>query len=732
MGAGAAIAAILGVGLRYVALYTARVVGRVWNWFDGPLTRALLPLAVPTALVCVAFGLLDAWVVHGTSWLRPRNVAVVIAFLAFVRWLMRARTRVVVDDFVDYLRNPEGERAPGLSSLLVVELARLHELYQVVDEQRARPQAVKAQQYAYFDEDKDAVEQADSDPTVTNEQPLDSPAPIRAAEADDALQGAVSVEAKMSLGPVSIPVGALLALAGGLARGPRVVGTVHKVEGKLIVTARMVGGRQAHTWRVDDPPADREPLPEGKRQPEELLDELAVRMFTDLARPGSAKWKATWAHSNGLRAYRGCLRGRRDHRLKLREAEQLFLAALAEDDQFELAYHNLGIVATELGRLEAAENAFLEAISRNPTRWESYYGLAQLYCQQKRWNEMVPLCERLLDLGRPKVQTYHLLALADRFLKNWERALENRKQAVHHGWSSLCTAALTGRPSEGLCRLGAISLRNLGVVRGYEAKWLRRHGKRFRAQVISRTIFWAARAELRQARSLHDSQGELYFELGKLNAAQRRWREASQAFEQALRLEPNRSRFLVHLARSLAHQPGRAKEALDACEKALEWPSNLRSSGFQRLRGSYETLERRWVTLEATQDRGADEEKDLSVLRALERDRRMAEIETLQSFHDRRDAARRQEARTEPDRGDMWTKAQEHLERGQAYLKDGSKESARRAARHLQQAADLLSCSYPGKANGGTCTPWWPEPRTPPEDPRRRSAPPSWPSVATR
>jgi tetratricopeptide (TPR) repeat protein len=683
--------ALLAVGARYFVLASARMIGRMRQWFDVPVTRALLPLALPTALICVAFWLLDMWVVHGSSWLRPRNVVVVLALLAFVRWLDRARTRVVVDDFVDYLRKPEGESAPGLSSLLVVELARLHELYQVVDEQRARPQAVSAQQHAYFDEEKDAVEQADSDPTVTNKQPLDAPAPIRAAEADDALRGAVSVEAKVSLGPVSIPVGALLALAGGLARGPRVVGTVHKVEGKLIVTARMVGGQGRYTWRVDDPPADREPLPEGQRQPEELLDELAVRMFTDLARPGSAKWKATWAHSNGLRAYRGCLRGRRDHRLKLREAERLFLAALAEDDEFDLAYHNLGIVATELGHLEAAESAFLEAISRNHSRWESYYGLAQLYCEQNRWNEMLPLCGRLLDLGRPTVQTYHLLALANRFLKNWDRAVDYRKQAVRHGWSSLCAAALTGRPSEGLSRLVATSFRNLGVVHGYEAKRLRREGNGWR----SRMTFWAARAELRQAWFLDDSDGELFFELGKLNAAQERWHEASQAFEQALRLEPNRPRFLVHLARALAHQSGRAKDALEACKKALEWPSQLRSSGFKRLRESYDMLEQQRAALERTPKRNADEEKDLAALCELDYERRVAEVKALQSFQSRRDAANRQEAHAGPDRGVIWTEAQEELERGQADLEQGSTEAAVRAVTHLQRAADLLSCSYP-------------------------------------
>jgi tetratricopeptide (TPR) repeat protein len=683
--------ALLAVGARYLVLYAARVIGRMRGWFDVPMTRALLPFVLLTALICAAFWLLDAWVVHDNTWLRPRNVAVVLVLLAFVRWLVRARTRVVVDDFVDYLRKPEGESAPGLSSLLVVELARLHELYKVVDEQRARPQAVSAQQRAYFDEDKDAVEQADSDPTLTNEQPLDAPAPIRAAEADDALRGAVSVEAKMSLGPVSIPVGALLALVGGLARGPRVVGTVHKVEGKLIVTARMVGDKGGHTWRVDDPPADREPLPEGQRQPEEMLDELAVRMFTELARPGSAKWKATWAHSNGLRAYRGCLRGRRDHRLKLREAERWFLAALAEDDEFDLAYHNLGIVATELGHLEAAESAFLEAINRNPSRWESYYGLAQLYCEQKRWNEMLPLCGRLLDLGRPRVQTYHLLALANRFLKNWPRALEYRKQAVRHGWSNLCAAALTGRPSEELCRLVATSLRNLGVVHGYEAKRLRRDVKGWRARVT----FWAARAELRQAWSLHDSDGELFFELGKLNAAQERWREASQAFEQALQLEPNRARFLVHLARALAHQPGLAKEALDACRKALESPSQLRSSGFGRLRQSYDLLEQRRAALEQTAKRTDDEEKDLAVLRELNYEDRVAEVSELQSSQSPREPANHQGAHPEPDRNVIWTKAQEELEQGKADLEQGSREAAGRAATHLQRAADLLSRSYP-------------------------------------
>ena len=577
-----AVASLVLVWIRYAVLFLARAAGWTRRWLFGGWRRVLIAAGgVWLAVWDVTnhrphrgflhfvwrHSLIGGWL--PASWYGPKLVIGVIMALALAFWLVRARRRWVVTSFVDY-RAETPKPLPGLSSLLVDELVGLYDLYQVVDKSRADPESTKGRQSISFAEDQ-TLSEADRDSDVILNESLDVPAPIRAEDLSDALDSVISVEATVDLAFIKVPLGALAGIVGRIARGPRLTGSVHGLGEELVVTARTVGARKAHTWRVDTSTSGLAPHP--SRQPEEVLEELAIRIFTDLALNESVKWRATWANVQGLRLYRSCLRTKKDRRLKLEEAKHRFTDAIAEDDSFELAYYDLGVVATELGHHEAAEAAFLAAIERNNARWEPHYGLAQLYFAQERYEDAAPLCDRMVQLRRCRAESYHLQALVFRRRGRCHEAMKARRAAVIWAWVRLCSAALAGREPE--TRLAATSLRNLAGLRAYHAK--EAHG-------LARAFgYRVARSELRQGKFLHPSDAELYFELGKIYAAQGRFHPALRQFGRAVAIAPGRPRFWIHHARAYSHLPRRDRDSQLSVRRALEQPSQISESGFDRL-----------------------------------------------------------------------------------------------------------------------------------------------------
>jgi tetratricopeptide (TPR) repeat protein len=80
------------------------------------------------------------------------------------------------------------------------------------------------------------------------------------------------------------------------------------------------------------------------------------------------------------------------------EAEALYQAARGEEPW--RAAHNLGILQSSLGRLEAAEQAFREALAASPENPESRYSLAHVLLAAGRWAEGWPLYEARRELPR--------------------------------------------------------------------------------------------------------------------------------------------------------------------------------------------------------------------------------------------------------------------------------------------------------------------------------------------
>ena len=479
-------------------------------------------------------------------WSNPWSFLALYTLLWLLWWAWQARHRLMVEEFVNYTDKQPGKDVQGLATLLVMRLGQLHDLYRAVDEQRAISTSV-----------------------LENES-ID--AAIKVEDIDELLKDAVSSQSQLGLGPLKIPVGTLMSLIGRFVQGPRILGSLHNDGGKFILIAQSVGGRNSFEWRVDQvlPPVQSSEL----NAPDlaSMVEELACRIFTDLALGGSVRWEATDAFSEGLRKYRECLNIPKDRRAHLKQAEKKFIETLAEDIRFDLAYYNLGVVYTELGHTMAAETAFEKAIIQSPNSWEAYYALALSCYDSKNYYRTVQLCKRVIEL-KPKdehlAKAYQLKGLAESTLYDVKEeelfnektkgsiqkdltqlqsgCLKSRKKAVMHSWIALCFAELSKQDAV-ITKESKISrLETLASVCVADlAEEEKRRGKKVQH----------AEHLLNQALSLTHADGSYralyYFKLGQVYYLQHRYADATNKLRRATRIAPDCVTYWAELAEAYA------------------------------------------------------------------------------------------------------------------------------------------------------------------------------------
>ncbi len=469
----------------------------------------------------------------------------ILFFATVVLWMAwRARKRVVVEAFTD--NADVGTTVKGLSMLLMVNIAKMRDLYSHVDEQRAVPTAFEVN------------------------SPFDTL--IKVEDVSDFLQGAVSAEYKAGTGTIfDLPVGVLMALTGRIMKGPRIIGSIYRDGGHLIMTAIFVGGKRVRVWRVDG----REPLdqPEGgARTLDDMILEMSYRIFTDLALNGTVRWMATYYFCEGLREYRNCLRTPIDRNLKLKRAEQRFISALSDDEKMYYAYHNLGVVYTELRQDEAAESAFLKAIRYNKGDPGSYYGLAEKRFRDRQFDEATGLCNHIVNARQPaakaydRAKAYDLKGIAER-LRNeddadgLDRAIASHRKAVKYAWDALCMAALRKKDTLQLKKMAGYCLWDLAVAIESRADIDESSGQA--------RSYWHAEALLRQALALLPSDDKLYAQLGEIYEKLGLFDRASEAYASAVQINPEQMDYRASLAYSLINTGDRVR-ARDVCTQVLD------------------------------------------------------------------------------------------------------------------------------------------------------------------
>ena len=401
-----------------------RVTSRAW-WPYAKLfaLSVLLLVLLPVVLHYLAelvqnSGLAKRFGVHPAphvgDWLSLADVAGVFIALVTLRALILARRRVVVEAFVhhsagepplqgslDSSAAPPTPAAPhatrehkpgnGLATLLIADLARLARIYQEANMETGVPTAIPTAVGVQRDYGSNRVPVNDANSFLL----------ARADELTPFLEGAVALDATLEIGKAKLPLGAVVALLNRLARGPRVVGSLHATGGGLTLTAQLIGPGRSETWRVDS--STQESPGQAK---EEIIDtmvgELAIRMFTELTVRGMVRSQAIAEFARYLELVNQFRSTPWDRIRFLKQAEATLLKAIAADDTFDLAFYNLGVVYTKLGevekasalslepiwwftpdtdrlgkaRSEAARVAFWKATRKPPSRWEAHYALA--------------------------------------------------------------------------------------------------------------------------------------------------------------------------------------------------------------------------------------------------------------------------------------------------------------------------------------------------------------------
>jgi predicted Zn-dependent protease len=578
--------------MRYAAWQGSRLVGQLRRHLLSGRRWLLWLLVVEELVLVLCLALAGRLVLH---WVALGFVYVFVGWVAqiFVLVLAQARKRVVVEQFTDSTGDAQKPDSRGLATLLVGELAEFRDLYSTVDE-RAIPTAVQ------------------------KSRPL--AATIKVEDVSDFLESPALIETKASVGPVQVPIGALFAFLGRFVRGPRLFGGVHVEEGSLVLAAQLAQQRDLKTWRVERSlPAA--PVNGRIEVPQDMIRELACRMFSDLALGSPGGWEATKTFAAALSSIRDCLRTPENRRITLQEAEGLLIQALKEDEQLGYVYYNLGVVFTELSRLaedegrnakgredkdgnrsdvearthwNAAEAAFRRQIELTPDRWEAYYALAQTYKGRRptpQWDYVLKRCDRVASMkpGRATIAKVLLLKsdannskykeLLEK--KEIERAdaelelmIENRRMAVAEAWTALGQKVRSGRGDAALeAHLAASALK--GLAEGVREKG-RRKTQEQRDEAIARSSKASKQALhlLGRAVELAPNDAAIRFALGKA-AMKSDPQRAIREIDEALRIDPTKPKYwrtlaLLHAQNAAENADlGEADHAEYCCKEAL-------------------------------------------------------------------------------------------------------------------------------------------------------------------
>ena len=386
-------------------------------------------------------------------------LAALLAVAGFVALLVRSRRRTVFQDFPDCTTSDPSGAVPGLGAYLANEVDRLGSLYRRVQRER---QVTKGSERL-----DDAI------------QPL-----VELDGTAEFLKDAVSPDAKLSLGPVSIPLGSILGLAARLMKGSQITGSLHREGDRLILLAHYEGV-QPRSWRVEGAVGSGETDEKGRWNLYPLVEEMAKRMLSDLTLGGKVNSRAVDAFTRAARASLEDAGLSRPALLRQLDVRNCLLEAIAEDDSFDLAWYNLGVVLLALDDKEMARSVFMRARLGNPDRWEATYALAVL--PGPAATRML-LCDQVIGISPgpgAEARAYDLLGLlytegmssdnADGASELLRRAVVSRRMAARRAWRALRRAEWSARTRgeasqlDGVRRLTSNCLANLALCYKAEA-----------------------------------------------------------------------------------------------------------------------------------------------------------------------------------------------------------------------------------------------------------------------
>ena len=489
-----------------------------------------------------------------------------LAILFVAAW--RMRRRLLIEEITD--NTSDGRLAKGAAALLAVELARIGDALANAHEGRE-------------------IELAGE-----NIKSLDVTTSVEDFAAD--LRSAVTAESKITVGPIGIPVGALLAVLGRFVQAPSLTASFHLTDGQVVLAARLAGVGQRGTWRIERP---MESPPQGSAPGSlviDLVSELACQIFTDLGLRGSTSWKATQHLVNALRCCRSSQGTRGINRMGLLTAERELLSAIDSDPHLFEAYYDLGVVYQEVDNIRPgyAASAFRKATDIDATRWEPWYALAHTAYREANANnkldaraatEIIDHCKHVIDMepGTPAMaKAFNLIGLVQRQRTDepdLSGAARSREIASRLALKALVRAEFLGsrhdaNPAFLRAQREQASQFLVRLARAYRYLWESEQGRQqpvgnwLRLSHI-RHVFKLALQLNRTSVKLHLEYGKIALLLQKHGIAQRELNTASQ-------ISPRSPEIWVALAQASAEAAGyeesgeRLRPAIAAAWHALE------------------------------------------------------------------------------------------------------------------------------------------------------------------
>ncbi len=487
--------------------------------------------------------------------------------LAFGVKISRDRKRILFKEVIDYTGdNPKS--ADAWRFRLLAEFLRLARLYSAVAELGPIPAAVH----------RDA--------------PLS--AKIGVIEVSELLKSAQTTGSRLKLGSIEIPLDWLSRLWSLLVVRPTMIGTVYKQGDKRVFSIQMTREGQTRTWRVERSTAVSDSLkPEKQDFVEDMIQEMACRILTELSRGPSSSWRAVRDFNKGLACYRESLETAEPKKLLLIEAEQRLLAALNADGKFGLAYYNLGVIYLQLNNHEAALSAFLHGIELLPQRWEPFYGLALVYFHEgekdkDNYRTVQRLCDRLIELN-PSVlgrfcsrflspmqpaaveplrfdvrqtilaRAYDLRSAATRGTDQHDpeclkQVIIERERATSCSRRALYWSMLTDSEMSDASRVTANCLKNLAVA----LTMLAETGP---GDSSKESLLRQAEFTLNRGLKLLNNEAELFLELARVHSLRQEIGKAIKTLESAIAVAPEDGRVWAYLAAGYAIQEGELSAA---------------------------------------------------------------------------------------------------------------------------------------------------------------------------
>jgi tetratricopeptide (TPR) repeat protein len=463
---------------------------------------------------------------HSWQWSWPSvgsivGAAVALFVLAFLLAAATTQQRLVIGTFEDYAHKKPIPEVAGIPALVRQEIDRLRVLYGPAPGRRLDVDVTtdKAQHW----------EGADLD--------------VTGGGLDQAVRAVVPADAKVSLGPFSVPLAPFLSLLARVFEGPRLSGSVHHEARGVVLTAEFRRRAQRpHTWSISTQAAnDGDAVALLSRQ-------LAGRVVGLLRYGPNIDPETVEQFHEGLTKYFEASRNPATQQASLRLARNALRKASGRDPLFGWASFNLGLTYQELFLFEfqrdnlfAAEQCFDRACDADPTRWDFQHARCVIARDRNdiesallHGSEAQRLATRPLQRAKSGFQVGRLLDQAEDFSQS--AVLHQRHHAVAWARRAVLASNIADRQDKGDAERTAAS--TLVGLAGVSALF---HIDDFFGHKKQRAGVWFAcvRSALRVAADLRPADATVRFQRAAIEHILGSPSKAVAAAEQAVVLQPD-------------------------------------------------------------------------------------------------------------------------------------------------------------------------------------------------